>query len=327
MKSGFLRYSLTIAVLLVANAPSRAGAAERQVLKFKNSSKLRIEGKDHLVVLADTSRGRAQRLVVPNQDADGKFDPVEDQAAFVKQLRAGELIIAEWEMAGPAEMVSAIARYSPKPGELTPHGYLFRHTEKASDDAPELTVVFEKLGEIIRAIIPARQGADGIPVADPTFDPVIAKLREGDPVWAEFSSDKQPKLLNLMPWSEPQRGKLVKLEPADMNGQKGMAAQIDNGGAKPVMLLFPGAMQDGKWITDTRLLAGAHRCKPGGEVLYRVQEIDGQKWLREIEPVPQPLAARPTPAQGNGRSNTDANGLPRPRIPGGGTPGVGGVGF
>ncbi len=154
-------------------------------------------------------------------------------------------------------------------------------------------VVLRKLGLTTRVTIPAPPDAGG--PAQP--DPVIAKLTEGDSVWVALSEDKEPKLLVMMPYAEPQRGKLLKVEPIEIDGKKGMSVQIDLAGATLVGLI-PGSMEKGNWKSDARILASVRRCKPGNDVLFRVQDIDGKKWLREIDAAPQPVATRPAPSRG-----------------------------
>ncbi len=317
-------FAICIAIgTLAAVATLRAESG--RVLQFKSAAKLRVEGKDHLVVIANEPKGaHPLRLVVPNKDDDGKFDPVAEQAAIVQHLRAGDLIEAAWEAHEQVNLLSSIARYTPKPGELTPYGYLFVTTEPAKENSPDLIIVLRKLGITTRAAIPTQSDASGKPESDPAIAAVVAKLSEGNSVWADLSDDKEPKLLALMPYVEPQRGKLLKVEPIEIDGQKGMSVQINIGNA-PTTALIPGSIENGVWKSDARILSSVRRCKPGNDVLFRVQELDDKKWLREIDAVPPPVAARPAPSRGG--SNTDANGLPHPRIPGGGTPGVGGVGF
>lgn len=313
---------ITIGMLACA-APLRAD--DGMVVRFKNAAKLRVGGKDHLVVIADEPKGaHPVRLVVPNKDEAGKFDPVEDQAAIVQHLQSGDLLEAAWQTHEQVNLLSSIARYTPKPGELTPHGYLFEGTEPVKDNPADLVVILRKLGLTTRATIPAPPDSSGHAQPDPAIATVIAKLTEGNSVWVALSDDKEPKLLVIMPYAEPQRGKLLKVEPIEIDGKKGMSVQIDFA-STTLVALIPGSVENGDWKSDARLLASVRRCKPGNDVLFRVQDQDDKKWLREIDPVPQPVAARPAPSRGG--SNTDANGLPHPRIPGGGTPGVGGVGF
>lgn len=313
---------IAMAALLIVGS---LRADEGKILRFKNAAKVRVEGKDHLVVIADEPKGaHPLRLVIPNKDEDGKFDPIADRAEVVKHLQPGDLVEAAWETHEQVNLLSSIARYAPKPGELAPHGYVFVGRELAKENSADLTIILRKLGQTTRATISAHSDSSGQPQPDPVLTAVVAKLSDGNSVWAELSDDKEPRLLVLMPYAEPQRGKLLKVEPIDIDGQKGISVEIIFANAT-VTAVIPGSMENGTWKSDARLLSSVRRCKPGNDVLFRVQEVDDKKWLREIDAVPQPVASRPTPPRGG--SNTDANGLPHPRIPGGGTPGVGGVGF
>jgi hypothetical protein len=60
--------------------------------------------------------------------------------------------------------------------------------------------------------------------------------------------------------------------------------------------------------------------------------VEADNWLRAIEPVPPAPVAAGQAGQGpqgtpDSGSNTDANGVPKGRTIGGGTPGVGGIGI
>jgi hypothetical protein len=317
--------SVVFSVLCFTFASFVAGA-QTQVLHYKSSAKLRIAGKDHLVVIAEFVKStRMIRLVVPNRDPDGDYAPMEDQGGVVKGLGANDLIQASWTTDQQVNSLITLDRYIPKPGELTPHGYVFVRTEPAKENSPELVMVLDKLGEKTRAAIPRTPDAAGELRCDPVIQAVVAKLHEGDPVYAELSAETEPKLLVLMPYADPRQGKLLCLQAADIDGDKGVSVEIDAAG-ETVTALLPGKTKDGKWVTDARLLASTRRCKLNSPCLFRIQIIEGKTWLRQLDPVPeQPVAHAAPPPRGGG--NTDANGLPRPRIPGGGVPGVGGVGF
>jgi hypothetical protein len=148
-------------------------------------------------------------------------------------------------------------------------------------------------------------------------------LKAGDSVWIDAAPAMPAIAIAVLPWSEPQQVKFVKIEPAEVAGQKGMSVRVDRDGKEQVVWV-PGRLQRDKWVSDPRLLAAARQFRPGTDVLVRVQTDGDTLWLRDLQPVPQqPVATHAAPPQ---RGNTDNNGLPRPRLPGGGTPGVGGLG-
>jgi hypothetical protein len=314
---GSLISTLLLTVSFISASPALAG--DEQVLRFKSSAKVRVAGQDHLVVIADIPRGgHTTRLVVGNK-TEGRFDPIPEQADAIKGLHAGDLIQVTAETANGVSALQSITTYSPKPGELSPGGYVFVATK--SDDAAHPAVVLSKLGERTNFALQTVKDDKGAAHVDPALASSVDLLKAGDSVWVDAAPGTPAVAIALLPWSEPQQVKLVKIEPAEVGGHKGMAVHLDGDG-KAQVASIPGRLQGDKWVSDARLLAAARRSSPGTDVLVRIQ-IDGDTlWLRDLQPVPQPVVTHTTPQPGN----TDNNGLPRPRIPGGGTPGIGGVG-
>lgn len=313
-----LIWTLLLAVGFISAAPARA--ADEQILRFKSSAKARVAGQDHLVVVADAPRGgHPARLVVANK-TEGHFDPIAEQADAIKALRAGDLIQVTAETANGVSTLRSVATYSPKPGEQSPGGYVF--VQSKADDAAHPAVIVSRLGERTTFALQTLKDDKGKAHLDPAIASSVEKLKAGDSVWVDAAPATPAVAIAILPWSEPQQVKLVKVEPAEVGGRKGMAVHLDVDG-KPQVASIPGRSQGGKWVSDARLLAAARRSHPGAEVLVRTQADGDTLWLRDLQPVPQPVVTHTTPNRGN----TDNNGLPRPRIPGGGTPGVGGVGF
>ena len=328
MQTGISRIAFGVLCTIVASISS---ARKRAVLHYRGNTKLRIAGKDHMVVIAELPKSsKSIRLVVPNEDPDGGYAPAPEQSAELPRLQPNDLIQASWETDQQVNNLISLKRYDPRPGELSPHGYVFIRVEQAKPDAPDLAVILDKLGERTRAIIPCQTDADGELRCDPLISAVLAKIHEGDPVWVSMAEDPEPKVQVMEAWTDPRKGKLQKLQAIEVDGGKGVAVEISWSG-NTVTAEIPGKMKDDKWIMDPHLLAAARSCRVDGFCYFRVRTVEGKDWILELDPVPDQLVGRqPAPARngnGSGRSGTDANGLPRPRIPGGGVPGVGGVGF
>jgi hypothetical protein len=301
-----------------------ASADQDKVLQFKSAAKMQ----QHLVILANTPHARVVRLLVANTDPAGPYDPVADQNQLIQSLKPGDLIQVSWDTAKGANTLSAIAHYTPKPGELTPNGYIFVSSEPKSEKSPDLIVTLNKLGDVTQFDVPGEKAIDGQVHRDPGIEMTLASLKEGDPVWADIAPGSGKTLAALLPYAEPQQGKLVKIEVIDVDGRRQPAAQIDPGGTV-IEVEVPGTLKDEKWSVDLRIVSALHRCKVGEQVLFRSQLVEADNWLRGIEPVPtQPIAAQPGPSgTPDSGSNTDANGLPKGRTIGGGVPGVGGIGI
>jgi len=301
-------------------------AEQDKVLQFTSATRRQIKGRDHVVVLANLPHGRVTRLVVANSDPAGPFAPVADQAQLISTLKPGDLIQASWDTAGAVNTISAIARYTPKPGELTPNGYIFVKSQ-SKDQSSNLTVVLNKLGDITNANVPAEKAADGDVHRDPLIDATLAALHEGDPVWVDLSPGSPPMLLAILSYTDPSAGTLAKIDTTEMEGNQAPTVEIDASNVG-VSAVIPGKLVNGKWIPNTRLLAAVHRCKVGSTVYYRVQQDATTTWLRDIQP--QPQAAQPVaqqPANPGNSSNVDANGVPKGRTIGGAGQIGGGIGI
>jgi len=278
-------------------------ADEPQVYRYKENKKVRVQGEEHVVLLVEAPRGgHPGRLVVPNED--GK--PKKDLMSAVDGLSAGSLIQATTQNEKGAPMLQTVASYSTKPGEDTPNGYVFIESKPAKEGSKDQAVVLSKLGEKTTVAVPGD--------ADASVTDVVQKLKKQDPVWVDLSPGRQPTLLAILPYEEPKTGKLLKVAPADVEGHKGFEAQIDDNG-KITHALIPGKMHNKVWVTDQRVLSSARRLRAGSEIRYRVQEVSGTTWLREIQPPPKQETA-----QSRNRDNgsvTDKHGLPNPRKTGG----------
>jgi hypothetical protein len=264
------------------------------------------------------------RLVIANSDPAGPYAPVADQAQLIQGLKPGDLIQASWDAVGTVNTVSALARYTPKPGELTPNGYVFVKSEpKANSD--DLSIVLNKLGDITNASVIAEKDAKGEAHREPAIDVTVGALKEGDSVWVDLATGPTPTIIAILPYSDPVSGKLVKIDTTDLDGQRVATVEIDAGG-KPLSAVIPGKLVSGKWVASSRISLAAHRCKTGGTVFYRIQQDGATTWLRDIQSEAQ--ANQPVARQGNqdNGSNVDANGVPKGRTIGGAgqVPGVGG---
>jgi len=322
--------SLPPAAMGLALLALTAGALGDQdkVLQFKSTSKAAMKGQQHLVMLAVTPKGRTVRLVVANTDPAGPYAPVADQLQLIQSLKPGDLIQMSWETDANVNTVGAIARYTPKPGELTLNGYLFVKAESKDPKDPDsaVLVTLNKLGELTVATESTQKDSAGKMQPDPLISATVTALKEGDPVWVELSSGPAPTIQAIMPYTDPATATIGKFAMADMNGEKAPSVELDNGNTA-IVVVIPGKDVGGKWVPNVRLMAAAHRCKIGQQVLYRVQQDGATTWLRDIAPVPtQPtVAATPAPADSGPR---DANGVPKGRTVGGTgmVPGVGGIG-
>ncbi len=254
---GSLFWILLLTVWFISASAALAG--DEQVLRFKSSARVRVAGQDHLVVIADAPRGgHPTRLVVGNK-TEGRFDPISELADAIKGFNAGDLIQVTAETAKGVSTLQSIAMYSPKPGELSPGGYVFVATK--SDDAAHPAVVVSKLGERTTFALQTLKDDKGAAHVDPALASSVEKLKEGDSVWVDAAPGTPAVAVAVLPWSEPQRVTLVKIEPAEGGGHKGIAVRVERDG-KAQVASIPGRLQGDKWVSDARLLAAARRLGP-----------------------------------------------------------------
>lgn len=308
---------LTFGMILLA-AAEVAAAGDNHVYKFVSARRLGVSGRDHLVIIAEPAGGgHTARLVVPNTDPD-KYSPAPESADAVKSMAAGQMILVQTHADKGEIDVESVGPWTPRAGEDTPKGYVFLRggpTEKPG----ELRITLAKYGEPMELTVPAQVDAHGAAAPDPDIDAELKNVHEGDVVWAEVIPGKTPALAAILPWADPQQGKLLRVAPADVDGQKGFAAEIATD-EKPITALIPMKQVGGKAASDPRLLAAARKISNGAAIRFRTREAGGQTWLMEIElppkepaPVAQRQNAAPPPA-----------GIPV-RSAGGGVPGVGGL--
>lgn len=308
-----------------------ADTSENKVLQFKSAGKGYVKSEAHLIVLACLPHGRVTRLTVPNTDGGAKYDPVADQAQFIAALKPGDLIKASWTSADNVNTLSAIDHFTPKPGQMTPNGYLFLRVD-AAPSGDGKTLVLDKLGDLVQVPVPMKKDASGDSVVDPAIDTVLSALQPQDPVWVDLGPESHPTLMAILPYTDPQTAKLVKIENHQEGGETQITVDIAANGAT-ISAVIPHVTVKDKTFPYPRLVSAARRCSAGSDVLYRIQRDGLTTVLRDIEPVPTQTANNNGGGNGgngggNGNNgNTDANGIPRGRTIGGGTPGVGGIGI
>lgn len=302
-------------------AVEAAAAGEARIYKFTSARKLSVNGRDHLVILATPPSGGATvRLVVPNQERD-RYSPAKQMADLANGMQPGGFLQAETKTENGAVTVVSLTGWTPRPGEETPHGYVYI-TSGGTDKPGEMKIDLSKFGDPVHVIVPAGQDGQGAPAPNPLIQAEMKQIHEGDVVWADVTPNgKSLTISGILPWSDPQRGKMVRVGPADVDGQRGFAVEIATD-AKPVTALIPMTQQKGKWITDQKLLAAAHRPARGTEVLFRTFDAGDKTWLLAIEPPPkQPTAA----AAQHPNASPPPAGIPVRSVGGAGhVPGIGG---
>lgn len=307
--------------LILLSAAEVAAAADGQIYKFVSARKLSAGGRDHLVVIVQPPSGGASiRLVLPNDERD-RYSPKKEDADVVSGMQPGQFVQAQTKKVDGTITVESIASWTPRPGEETPHGYIFMGSSPSEINSGDLDVALIKFGEPVKIVVPAELGADGKPAPDAAIDAELKRVQPGDVVWADVLPGKKLALAAIVPWSEAQHGKLMRVGPADVDGQRGFAAEIATD-TKPITALIPLTLQNGKRAPDPRLLVSARKIGNGTEVTFRTREDGDKTWLLEIEP---PHKDPPAVAQRRDNNNPPPAGIPVRSVGGAGSvPGIGG---
>lgn len=279
-----------------------AGAADEQVYRFSSSRRMNVQGHDHLVVVAENPKTRHPvRLIIPNTDAV-RYDPNPAMSELVKRLEAGVLITAAVTAEDGVATLNSLSVYTPKPGEDSPNGYVFV-SSTPKDDTHELLVTLSKFGQTEQVRVAPEAEDHGTPQPDERVAGELHQVKAGDVVWIHLQPGKAPALLEIVPWTEPRQGKLLKVVPAQVEDNNGYAVEIEDAG-QTLRCLVPGRMQNKRWVTDQRLLSDARKLRAKSDVLFRVRQAGSATYLLEINPVPQPTA------QAQNSRRTSGNGGP-----------------
>lgn len=291
----FTTYFAALAIVFVAAAAFGQAQDDTAVAKFRGASRSMLNGRSYLVVSVEGPGGRTARVAIPNKGGNRvQYEPDSHLADAVQDLKSGDLVEISVEMPreGRPAMLRSIKPYELKPGEDQPNGYVFAGTdEKQSGSSTQTIVELTKLGQKFKVSVARTKSAAGDYEADPKIVSDLAQFKEGDSVFAEISGGT---LVTIEPYSDPQLGKLIKIDETDVDGHKVKTAHIDQDG-KTIDAMAPGKLNGRVWSADTMILRELSRLKPGEQVQFRTKDDGGKSWIRSIEPAPK--NAIETPAQ------------------------------
>lgn len=277
------RRSLPVAFALIAliNIPSVA-AEKGDVFKFLGGGEGNAAGhKAAFVNLQPLTGGAPVRLFVANDD---KNQPRSEIIGKLKDLQPGQLVRVELEKWNGNPAVRSIEQVTVKPGEDTPHGFVF--AEAYQDLKTHQQVVkLTRYGQPVVVAVPMTKDGPDAALMDR-----VNKFKEGDVVLAQLASGRVPQLLSIYPYSAPQTGKVQKVEEKEVEGQKRTAVVIDAEG-KTVTALVPGKTVNKRWQSDPQIQRAAKSVRPGTEVDFISLDDDGKTLLIDIQ------KARPAPKE------------------------------
>ena len=290
----FTRLFAALAILGLAVSAFGQAQDETTVAKFRSASRSMLNGRTYLVVSVEGPGGQVARLAIPNKGGRVQYDPDNHLADAVQDLKSGDLVEISVEMPhlGRPAILRSIKPYELKPGEDQPNGYVFAGTdEKQSGSSTQTIVELTKLGQKFKVSVARTKSAAGAYESDPKIVSDLAQFKEGDSVFAEISGGT---LVTIEPYTEPQLGKLIKIDETEVDGHKIKTAHIDQDG-KTIDAMVPGKANGRAWSPDTMITRQLSRLKPGEQVQFRTKDDSGKSWIRSIEPAPK--NAVETPAQ------------------------------
>jgi hypothetical protein len=305
----FLCSAIVALLGVLAAFPAPAAAAKKNdkdkevdlapppvVIKFLGSQKVRVQGKEVLVVSGVTAMGGKQvTLPIPNKEKD-KYTPNERMEEVAKQLKPGDYAVTETKTEEYNKVwLSKFEPYKATAGEEQQNNFIFQDTYPQKDGDKEVQVVaLYKFGNYVDTVLPTRKDESSKQmVTDPDMLATVGKFKKGDIVEAEIRPGKPPVVQSIDPYKPAEEAKMGKMTEADVaEGVKGPAVELDQGG-KPVTLLIPGKMAGQKWVPDLKLAGLAKGFKPGAAILVKSREAGGKMYLKEIKAAPKaPVAAK-----------------------------------
>lgn len=295
---------------LARQAPAQDKWTYKVVKYVAHQERARYQGKQVLALgVEPLEGGRTLELIVANKDMNRQeYDPVPQAADTVRYLKPGDVIKIELDNGKPQPLVRSVKRYKLKPGEDEPNTYVYENSFPKNDGRNSYTaVVLSRYDQQTTVAVQQRRDKEGGMASDPEIISTIEKLKPGEMVVAEVKEGRTPVLTGIDRYVAPQKGKFVKLEEGDVEGQKGMVATLEREG-KTVTAAVPGKLQNKRWVNDSKVLAEARKLKPNSEVVYRAREEGKTLWLKDIEPAPKADESASASASRGGR---DAAAAPR----------------
>lgn len=258
-------------------------------------------------VLTVASSVDGERVQVGVENADEKAYKVEPKADLLEQIKTvspGDMVkIIYTTENDKTHMMRSIAAYSMQPGMELPNAYLFHEMYDHSENQKTLSLVDAKrFDQVISFALPNKKDGAGAAVPDPELTAAIGKLKDGQVVLIDAAGGAPyPIIRSIEVYNAPQSGTLKAIKPAELDGNKTTAADIDVDGTA-ITATVPGHLDGKRWIVDTKILSELRRFKPGANVTFRIVEDNGNSLLRDIRATPK--VATPKPAGGSSGGST-----------------------
>lgn len=301
-------------ILLLSALPAAAQSERKPpsaVARVIASQTTKYQGKDVVGLnLQPVTGGRPFQAYV---EYDAKAPPG-GMGRDAMNLKKGDIVKVELDNGRPLPAVKYLRAYSLRPGEEMPNNFVYENSfEKEDGNQKYLAVVLSKFDEMVTVAVPQKKEKEGGTVRDPEMVAFVDTLKKGDVVEAEVKTGgRVPVLSSLDLYKAPETGKFLKLAEEEVNGQKGMAVEVEREG-KPVKLLVSGKMQGTKWVNDPKVMAAARKLKADALVQFTVREEGERLWLKNIQAAPRvaPASSSDKEMAREGGSGEMANDKPR----------------
>jgi hypothetical protein len=231
--------------------------------------------------------GAVQEIIIPNNtEAGRRADP---QAALMNPLKgcqAGDFLKVTTVKKQGRDVLSAVGKYSLKPGEDDPEAYEFvRVTGPKVGGENSQAVVLRKLEKEQTVLVPNTKDAQGQAVPDERIAAQVRKLKEGDFVDVEVTrSGGEAYLRSIYPYQAAVSASFVKMGSEKVAGGSALSTVELKQGEQTVVVCLPASSPGGP--ADPVMMSKVRQLRAGQAVLYKAIEEDGKKWLTSIRPAP-----------------------------------------
>jgi hypothetical protein len=259
----------------------------KQVLKFVKSVEVGAGPQKRVAAAFTQLNGSGQVIAYVAQDPK-THENIAAVESTITHLQAGDAVELELENIGGTFNIKTAKLVEIKPGEDTPHGYVYQESYNDANTNAAL-VRLTKYGQSMEAILSFTKDAKGAPQPDPDLVAAVTALKPGQVVYAEISpfSAKQSLLTAIFPYKEPQTGKVSKVSEQPVDAGKTQAIDIETSDGKTLTALVPGKVINKRFIPDPNLTRLVHSFKPGTEVVYLTRDDSaGKSYIVEIAKAP-----------------------------------------
>jgi hypothetical protein len=295
------------------------------VIKFESAKRQRLAGNDVMVISgAEALSGKQRQFGVSNREAQDKkgpmkYDPKPEVSSVVEKMKPGEYLKVEIKADKYGQILWAdkVSVYEPQEHEQEPNVYLwdggYKDTVSGTDVFKiELVKMGQRFVTYVQMVASGEKGKGNVP--DPAIVAIAEGIEKNKTTTKAKKGSNPPKeiveatvtgpekamfVTSLDAYQAPRQATFTKVADAEVEGQKGQAVEIDEGG-KTITAMIPGKLVNKRWVNDVNLLADAKKLKPGTAVLFKTREVEGKTYLRAIAAAPKepakPAAGKTTEA-------------------------------